>query len=223
MKKRELYRYLSLTALAAGLALAGMLMVTLMNSGLTAQDFEAFAAPDAFASSLLAAEGPLRAIITLDNLFLIFYTAAFVFVATAAWGKRNRLLVIVALGALMVTSYLDLNENHSIMVFIAMANQGIAISPETLMRHDVLSQLKFHSSYLSFFLLAFVLPDKTLTEKILRWSLWLVFAPIGILVYTYPSPTMSLLRYLLMLSGLLLLAWNYWQRAQKKATDQNAT
>jgi hypothetical protein len=219
LKKEQIYRYLSLTALAAGLALAGMLLVTLLNSGLTAQDFETFDAPERYAAALLAAEAPLRAIISLDNLFLIFYTAAFIFLATSAWKDRNRILVAVALGALLVTAYLDLNENHSIMVFIAMANQGITINAETLMRHDVLSQLKFHSSYLSFFLFAFVLPDKTPLEKILRWSLWLVFAPNGILVYTYPSPTLSLLRYLLMLSGLLLLAWNYWLRAQKKATD----
>ncbi len=218
MKKRELYRNLSLTALAAGLMLAGMLLVTLMNSGLTAQDFEAFAAPEAYASSLLAAEGPLRTILTLDNLFVLFYTAAFIFLAGTAWGKRNRLLGTVALGALLLTSYLDFHENHSLLAFLSMANNGVAIEANTLLRHDVLSQLKFHSSYLSFFLFAFVLPDKTLMEKVLRWSLLLVFAPIGILVYTFPSPTFSLLRYLLMLSGLLILAWNAWQRAQKKAT-----
>lgn len=219
MKKREIHEYLSMTALAAALALGAMLVVTLQNQGLTAQDFELFDNPQNYMRALLAAGDPLRAILTLDNLFVIFYTAAFLFLATVAWHKRNRLLVAVALGALLITTYLDLNENHTIMAFIAMGNRGVDISAEMLFRHSVLSQLKFHSSYLSFFLFAFVLPDDTFLEKALRWSLWLVFAPVGILVYTYPSVTVSLLRYLLMLSGLLLLAWNYWLRAQTKEDD----
>ena len=217
MKKRTIYRYLSISAAASALMLVGMLVVTVFNAGLTAQDFELFDDPGRYAAGLLDVEQPLRAILSLDNLFLIFYTAAFIFLATAVWNKGNRILVVVALSALLTTAYLDLNENHSIMVFIAMAREGVAISPEMLARHSVLSQLKFHSSYLSFFLFAFVLPKKTTLEKLLRWSLWLVFAPVGVLVYTFPSPLLSIARYLLMLAGLSLLAWNYWLRAQKKA------
>lgn len=219
MKKREIREYLSLSALAAALMLGGMLAVALQNQGLTAQDFELFADPQSYMSALLAAGDPLRTILTLDNLFVLFYTAAFIFLATVSWEKRNRILVSVALGALLITSYLDLHENHSIMAFLAMGESGAQISTDMLFRHSVFSQLKFHSGYLSFFLFAFVLPDKTLLEKILRWSLWLVFAPVGVLVYTYPSVAVSLLRYALMLFGLLLLAWNYWLRAQKK--DRN--
>lgn len=217
MKKRTVYRYLSLTALAASLMLVGMLIVTLLNQGLTAQDFELFDSPRSYASALLAVEGPLRTILALDNLFLIFYTAAFVFLAISSWRKRNRLLAIVALGALLATAYLDLHENHSIMAFIGMANSGVEIGADLLFRHSVLSQLKFHSAYLGFFLFALLLPDDTTLEKLLRWTLLLVFAPVGILVYTHPNMALSLLRYVLMLFGLLLLAWNYWLRAQKKS------
>lgn len=216
MKKRTAHKYLSLTAFAAALMLVGMLGIGLLNQGLTAQDFELFDNPQSYAGALLAVEGPLRTVMALDNLFLIFYTAAFVFLAISVWRKRSRPLVIVALGAMLVTAYLDLHENHSIMAFIGMANSGVDIGAEMLFRHSVLSQLKFHGAYLGFFLFAFVLPDDTTLEKLLRWTLLLVFAPVGILVYTHPSMVLSLLRYALMLSGLLLLAWNYWLRAQKK-------
>ncbi len=64
-----------------------------------------------------------------------------------------------------------------------------------------MSQLKFHSSYLAFFLFAFVLPGDTFLEKLLKISLWLGYPLIGILVYTFPNPVFDLLRHLFMLSG----------------------
>ncbi|KAA3643367.1 MAG: hypothetical protein DWQ07_22915 [Chloroflexi bacterium] len=216
MKKKQLYRYLVITSLGAGLALAAMLAVSLFNAGVTAQDFELFAPPEEYAQAITQAEAPLRAILTIDNIFLTLYAAAFVFLATAVWRKRNRLLVAIGLGAVLITTYLDLHENHELLTFLEMAIAGLPIDEAALHQRMVWSQLKFHSSYFAFFLLAFVLPKDTFLEKLLRWSLWLGYLPIGILVYTYPSSIFSLLRYLFMLSGFFILAWNYYQRWQKE-------
>jgi len=212
MTKSNLYLYISITAFAAALMLVAMLAVSLLNQGVTAQNFELVTDTDTFTSAILAAEKSLRLILTFDNLFLTFYTAAFVFLAMAVMDASNRLLVFVALVAVLTTAYLDLLENHDILTQLTTALHGLPIALEDLQERMVLSQLKFHSSYLGFFLFAFVLPGDTLLEKLLKVSLWVVYPLIGILVYTFPNPIFDFLRYLLMLSGLSILAWNYFVR-----------
>jgi hypothetical protein len=214
LSKKQIYRNIAYCALAAALAIGAWLLVPLFYGGVTAQDFESFRAPAEYAAALLANEAPLRAILTLDDLFLIFYTATFAFIATASWGKRKKLLVWVGLAAILVTAYLDMQENSELLTFLAMAKSGAGISAEMLHSRAVLSQVKFLSSYLSFFLFAFVLPSDTFLEKLLRWSLWVVAPVVGVLVYTYPSNLWMLARYVFMLVGLLILAWNYGLRAE---------
>ena len=214
MKGKALNRTIAWLALAAGLALAAMLVAALVH-GTTAQAFEDFVDPAAYARSLLAFEGSIRTFITLDNLFLISYTGALLMLAIALKDENNRWLVAAAVGALLVTTYLDIHENNELLVFIQMAKAGFTPSVEMLHARALWSAVKFHSSYLSFFLIAFVLPQKTVLERFLRWSLWLGYVPIGILVYTFPNPWFALARYALMLGGLLILAWNFYLRSKK--------
>ena len=212
MTKRDIYKFIAFPAFAAALMLAGMLTTSLLNGGVTAQDFEVVSDIESYTRNILAAENTLRIILTFDNLFLMFYTAAFIFLATDLWNKDNIWLVIVALGALIVTAYLDLHENHDILTQLTTALNGIAISPVDLQERMLWSQLKFHSSYLGFFLFAFVLHSDTFLEKFLKISLWFGYLPIGVLVYTFPSPIFDLLRYFFMLAGLTLLGWTYFVR-----------
>ena len=221
MTKSQIYKYLSLTALAAGLALVGMLAAALLSQGVTQQQFEIVAGVGTYASDLQAAEGPLRFILTLDNLFLVFYTAAFLFFVLTIEDGKSRLIAYTGLGAILLTAYLDLLENHHIMTMLTSVSQGLPISLAEIQERMTWSQLKFHSSYLSFFLFAFVLPHDTLLEKALRWSLWFVFLPVGVMVYTYPDfmgGIFGLLRYILMLAGLLILAWNFYLRFKEERT-----
>ena len=214
MSRIQIHKYISITAFAAALMLAGMLVVTLFNSSVTAQDFELVTDVETYTREILAAEEPLRLILTLDNLFLTFYTAAFIFLATAVWDDKNRLVVTVGLLAVLITAYLDLLENHDILTQLTTALHGLPIALADLQERMTWSQLKFHSSYLGFFLFAFVLPADTLMEKLLKFSLWFGYLPIGILVYTFPNPLFDLLRYLLMLAGLTILAWNYYRKSR---------
>lgn len=212
LSQGDIYKYIVITACAAALMLAAMLLVSLFNKGVTAQDFEWVSDVNTYAREIIAAESPLRLILTFDNLFLTFYTAAFIFLAMTVWDQSNRLLVIIALGAVLITTYLDLLENHDILTQLTTALHGLPIALTDLQERMVWSQLKFHSSYLGFFLFAFVLPGDTFLEKLLKISLWLGYPLVGILVYTFPNPIFDLLRYLFMLSGLLILAWNYLVR-----------
>jgi len=156
-------------------------------------------------------------ILTFDNLFLMFYTAAFVFLAIELWDEDNIWLVAVALGALVITAYLDLHENHDLLTQLTTALHGMPISLADLQERMIWSQLKFHSSYLGFFLFAFILHSDTKLEKFLKISLWFGYLPIGVLVYTFPHPIFDLLRYFFMLAGLSILGWNYLVRYRKES------
>ena len=215
MTKRHIYRYLSITAFAAVVMLALMLGVSILNQGVTAQNFELVTDVETYTRNILASEKLLRTVLTLDNLFLIFYTTAFIFLAMAVRDDRNSIIVFVALGAVLITAYLDLLENHDILTQLTTALHGLPIALSDLQQRMIWSQLKFHSSYLGFFLFAFVLPGDTILEKLLKYSLWLGFPLIGILVYTFPHPVFDLLRYLFMLIGLAILGWNYYIRYKR--------
>ena len=212
MTKTQIYKYIAITAIAAAMMLAGMLAVSIFYQGVTAQNFELVSDIETYTQDILVAEMPLRMILTLDNLFLVFYTAAFVFLAMAVWDEKNRLLVTVGLVAVLITAYLDLLENHDILTQLTTALHGLPIALSDLQDRMIWSQLKFHSSYLGFFLFAFVLPGDTFMEKLLKFSLWFGYLPIGVLVYTFPHTAFDLLRYLFMLSGLTILGWNYFLR-----------
>lgn len=167
--------------------------------------------------NVAAAEAPLRLALTFDNLFLTFYTAAFIFLAITLWEGNKKMVVAVALGAVLVTTYLDLHENHDILTQLTTAVNGLPVALADLQQRMIWSQLKFHSSYLAFFLFAFVLPDENFLEKFLKISLWFGYLPIGILVYTFPHPIFDLLRITFMLAGIWLLGIIYFIRYRKES------
>ncbi len=216
MIKKEIYKYIAFPAFAAALMLAGMLSTSIFSGGVTAQNFEIISDIESYTRNIIAAEIPLRIILTFDNLFLMFYTAAFIFLAIDLWNEDNIWLVVVALGALVITTYLDLHENHDLMTQLTTALNGMPISLADIQERMLWSQLKFHSSYLGFFLFAFVLHGDTLLEKFLKYSLWFGYLPIGVLVYTFPNPIFDLLRYFFMLAGLTILGWNYFVRYREE-------
>lgn len=216
MKTKTLYRYIAILAFAGALALAGMLAVSLTQGGVTAQHFENFSEPQSYAQNLLSHENGIRAILTFDDIFLVLYTATIIFLAVAVKDRGNSWLIGASLVALFITTLLDIHENNELLAFIQMAKVNLGPTVEMLHTRTILSGVKFNASYLSFFLLAFALPSKTFLEKFLRWSLWFGYLPVGILVYTFPNPLFSLARYFFMLSGLLILSWNFYQRLKNK-------
>ena len=104
--------------------LVGMLSVPIFSGGVTAQDFELVSDIGIYTRDTLTAEQPLRIILTIDNLFLTFCTAAFVFLAMAVRDEKNGMLVSVGLVAVLITAYLDLLENHDILTQLTTALNG---------------------------------------------------------------------------------------------------
>lgn len=202
------------------MAMLGMLLTSLVAANhITQQHFEFLSAVDVYTKELVESAGTLRIILTFDNVFVVLYSAAFIFLFMALWHKEKAINLVAGLIALLATGLLDFYENHHIFTFITMAKKGIAINADDITNQMTLSQLKSHLSYLSFFLFAFSLPADTFLEKVLKYSLFFVQLPIGVLVYTALDsirPYFEIMRYCFMLTGLLLIAYNFYLPGKKK-------
>ena len=206
-----LYRYGSYAAAFAFLLLLGMLGVSLAT-GVDQHPFEIIRDLSQFEADLLSSATPLRWVLTLDMLFAASYTVSFVVLAIACFHESHRFLGYCALSAMLATAVLDLHENHDILAMLETVEAGRHLGFEQVKDRAVLSQLKFHLSYLALVIFGLLLPERTWLEKTLRWSLIFVQMPLGVLVYTFPHDYLVLARYIFFLGGMGMLASIFWQR-----------
>jgi hypothetical protein len=150
MQKTRIYRNTAIMAFAAGLMIFILFGADLLT-GVSPQSFEIVSHPETYAREIVAAENLLRFFITIDSLFLAFYMTAFVFLAMSLWREGTKPVVAVGLTLLLVTTMLDLQENHDIMTQLTTALAGMPLELEDLQQRMIFSQLKFHSSYLGLF------------------------------------------------------------------------
>ena len=172
---------------------------------------------DAYARELLLAEIPLRIILSLDNLFVLLYTGAFLLLASAVFRKRSRFVTYGATLLLFATGVLDLVENHHIQTMLDSARLNIPVLQTEISERARYSMLKFHCSYLGLFLFSFVLPKDTFLERLLRWGIRLILVPSGILLYTVTGQAgqvFMLVRYAGMILGFGALSYNYFLRSR---------
>jgi hypothetical protein len=218
MKITQIYQNLSISAFGAGIALLCMLLLSLFsNNHITQQHFEIFSPAERYTSELLASSSLLRAILSFDNIFIVLYSTCFIFLFLALTQTEKSIHLVIGLVAVLGTGLLDFYENHHILTFLTMAEKGTPISNEEIAHQMTMSQMKFHLSYLSFFLFGFSMPDKTFLEKGLKFSLLFIQLPIGVGVYTSPEslkPIFEIARYGCMLGGLFMIAYVFY--AKKK-------
>ena len=211
-------RTAAVVAGAAALMVFGMFLVDIVG-GVAQQPFEELATVAEYQQSLRDADSWLRVVFTLDNLFIGFYTAVFLFAVHIFDSPQTRLFLRVALVALLVAAVLDLRENHHIMTMLVAAREGLPITAQELHERARESQLKFHISYVGLFLLGIAMPSKTLAQKAVRYSLLFLQMPLGILVYTYPHPMLELARFGFFFFGMALLCVVFAQNARQVATE----
>ncbi len=197
----------------AGLLVLAMFLVTIVT-GVSQEKFEITQTVESYARNLIEAQNALRLIFTIDLVFITVFTTLFVvlpqYLKTA--DKVTNAIATVALSAMLLCGFLDFYEDLHILTMLASALNGIRIEQSEISAQMLFSMIKFCLSYLSLFLLAFILPQKTLTEKLLKYSLWFFQLPIGVLVYTSPDAwqlPLNLLRFVFMTSGFFLLAYNF--------------
>jgi hypothetical protein len=174
-------------AFAAALAALG-LFATFMLTGTGQDPLQYVNTPEDYKAILLRDSQTLRLTIGLDNVFVAFYSTAFLALAATLWrGMRSSVAIAASTGLLGLTALLDLLENMHFLTMIAAALKGIAITQQQIELQVWESLLKFHVSYLGLFLLSFALPNETPLERALCFALRWVQLPVGLLIYLTPA------------------------------------
>lgn len=204
----------------AGLLILAMFLVTLLT-GVSQEKFEITQTVESYSQNLIASENPLRLIFTIDLIFITIFTTLFVMLPQylKTGEKVSDAIANVAIGAMLLCGFLDFYEDLHILTMLDSAVKNIPIAQTEIASQMLFSMIKFCASYLSLFLLAFLLPDKTFTEKLLKYSLLFFQLPVGVLVYTAPENLhllFNLVRFAFMISGFFLLAYIFWKNAETK-------
>lgn len=186
MDVRSLDRALSILATLSALVVA--LMVAAIISTKSSQDFfQTARSLQAYAAHVelpLATLG-LRLNLGLDNLFMIFYAAFFVVLATRLRDLVDSRILTVALAAMLLTAFLDALENHHIMTMVHSLESGLPLSIVDGQVQMVASQIKFHASYLSVLLFSFGLWKLGTLGRLIAASVW-CYIPCGVLISVMP-------------------------------------
>jgi hypothetical protein len=214
MKPLTIERLLVAAALAGGLLVLGMLAIAVFAG--IGQDALQVVRPVAEYEQVLLRDVPmLRAVLTLDNLFIVCYATVFVTLGVLlAREGANRAVLFTAMAALGGLALLDMIENLHFLTMLSAVEQGLGLGAGEVRLQVFESMLKFHVSYAGLFLLGAVMPRRTVVEKVLAASLMFVQLPVGVLIYTAPplAPTLLVVRTFSFVAGMAMIAAIYWRR-----------
>lgn len=209
----ETQKIISRLSLIAGLCILSLFLIAIFT-GVSQEQFEFTQTVENYTEGLIKGQNALRLTFTIDIVFICIFSTLFVFL-TQYLKTNDRVIntvADVAMGAMLICGLLDFYEDLHILTLLRNATNGLPIEFSSIQMQMTLSMVKFCASYLSLFLLAFLLPNKTFTEKLLKYSLWFFQIPIGALVYTAPENLQllfNLIRFVFMVSGFFLLAYNF--------------
>jgi hypothetical protein len=218
MDTTRLDRMLAVLAGLAALIVAGM-VVGIVSTGMS-QDFFQSARPvethiARLTASPLGATG-LRINLGLDNLFIVVYGAFFVFLAVRLRAVLDPWAGTVALAAILLTALLDAIENHHILMMLHSAERGLSLSTGESQLQMIVSAVKFHSSYLATFLLAFGFLRLGGLGRAIAWALW-VYVPLGVVISVLPieiAGPWALGRTCFFVAAFVLSAMLFWRSAR---------
>lgn len=186
--------------------------------GISQQYFEMMRTPGKYASELMEHARALNMALIADNIFIILYVTMSYFVIWTL--RRNVIPPVVYAGIVLITAVgiLDFAENFHIYTLMhQFADPEWVQNPMTtgvpaseIQWQASESMLKWHLSYLAFFLLGFMVPVKELAGRILRIAVWYWFIPTGIFLYAVSGSDyedlFQQIRFGNLLGGFILLA-----------------
>jgi hypothetical protein len=203
---------LSTAKVTAQLALATaavflLLLITVLIYGISQQYFEGVHDPTVYTEQLRNNAAALNLIFVLDNIFIVLYTSMALF-AVRTWRVNAPAFISRLVFVLMVSvGMLDFLENFHIYALLQQSKTGIPVSEASIRWQSAESMMKWHIAYLAFFLLGFLVPAINVVGKLLKYSLWFLFVPIGVLVYatvdTQYAALFQWLRYGSLLTGFI--------------------
>jgi hypothetical protein len=177
----------TLAFLASAIVL--VMVAAILVTGFSQEFFELAPSPLQVADALR--DQPARALglrvnLGLDNLFIVVYSAFFVFLAVRQRTLLSPATIAVALAALLLTALLDAIENDHILLMLHDFQHGAPISAEELQWQMVVSNLKFHASYVGAFLFAFGFYRLGGLGRVIAWLLWFGYVPLGMITFVVP-------------------------------------
>jgi hypothetical protein len=164
-------------ALIASAMLLTMMLLTLAT-GVAQEPFESLRGIAEYRAMMLRGASTLRVILSVDALFIAAYTGFFVAYAKVVEAHATRELLKLGLLALLATAALDIVEDQHLYALSRSFELGEDIGLGTLRAQHVLSQTKFHISYVGLFLFGLGLPRRDAWERAFAFA---VAAPIPVL------------------------------------------
>jgi hypothetical protein len=207
-------RWIVVFGMLAGL-LAAAMAVLAFSSGVTQEFFEFIHPVGEYAEKLKQQATQLRIAFSLDNLFLLTYSAFFLFFVIERRGKADPFALNVLIGSLLFAALLDAIENFHILAMVNRAEAGGVPSEGEIELQYILSAVKFTAGYLVAIIFGILYPKDTLLARIVGISTAIVFPILGVLVFTTPAPWSDLCglgRFLFFVLGFFLSAIVYWNR-----------
>jgi len=212
-------RMIVVFGILAGL-LAAAMAVLAFSTGVTQEFFEAIHPAKEYGETLVRPATSLRIAFSLDNLFLLAYTAFFLWFVIERRGKADPLACHVLIGSLLLASLLDAVENFHILAMLNRAEAGQLPSDGEIELQYVLSAVTFTAGYLVAVIFGVLYPRDTLLARIVGASTAIVFPILGVLVFTTPAPWSDLCglgRFLFFVLGFFLSGIVYWNRHSASA------
>jgi hypothetical protein len=171
-------------------AIVVVMVAAILATGFFSQEFFELAPSPAFVADQLRDQPQhalgLRINLGLDNFFIVVYSAFFVLLAVRLRTVLSPVTIAVALTALLLTALLDAIENHHILLMLHDFQHGAAISAEELQWQMVVSNLKFHASYVGAFLFAFGFYRLGGLGRVIAFLLWFGYVPLGMITFVVP-------------------------------------
>jgi hypothetical protein len=178
MERTQLDRLLAIFALMAIVAVAAII-AGIIVTGAGQDFFQSAGSADALMRKITGNPGTalgLRLNLGFDNLFIVIYAAYFTVLAVRFQSTVDARIITVALSSILLTALLDAIENHHILTMIHSVQQGLPVTTSESQLQMVLSNVKFHSSYLALVLFSLGFLREGGLGRLIAWVLWLYVA-----------------------------------------------
>jgi hypothetical protein len=174
----------ALAYLSSGL-LVSMMLLTL-TTGVAQEPFEVVR-PLAEHRALMVQSAPtLRVILSIDALFIMAYTGFFVAYTRVVEAQGARDFLRLGLRALLATAFLDIVEDQQLFALSEGLGLGEVLDLGTLRAQQMLSQTKFHLSYVGLFLFGLGLPRRDALERAFAFAVAVPVPLLGAFLWIAP-------------------------------------
>ena len=182
------HRYVLFTRFWAGISalLLTVMMLVSFATGIAQEPFEIVRNPEAYRSELIASSFWLKVILAIDSFFIISYASFFLCFVRVAGQRGDAGMLRLGVATILATAILDIIEDQHLFALADCLRLGEEVSLGMLRIQHVLSQTKFHLSYMAMVFVAMGLPRQNRVELAFALGVGVPLPIIGILRWIAP-------------------------------------